>query len=334
MKLLILGGTAFLGYHIVESAVKAGHEVTIFSRGRTNSNAFPEVEKLVGDRDGNLDALAGRRWDAVIDTSGYVPRIVRDSVNLLKDRIELYVFISSISVYPEFLEPGTNELAPVGQLEDPSTEEVSKAYGQLKALCEKEVESAMPGRALLIRPGLIVGPQDPTDRFTYWPARMYKGGDVLAPGNPATQVQFIDARDLADWTIRMVEAGRTGVYNATGPEKTLTMGELFRQCIETTGGNARLIWLSNDFLLQAGAGPWMELPLWIPDEGETASMKYMLAVNIDKALEAGLTFRPLADTILDTLNWDLKRIDDSRRAGMAPDKEAHLLEDWTSRQTS
>ncbi|MCD9021840.1 SDR family oxidoreductase [Cohnella silvisoli] len=328
MRILILGGTVFLGYHLVQNAVKAGHDVTIFTRGKTNVDLFPEVEMLMGDRDGNLASLAGRRWDAVIDTSGYVPRVVRDSVKLLADLTEQYTFISSISVYRDFLKPGTDENYPVGELEDPSTEDVASSYGQLKALCEQEVEAGMPGRALLIRPGLIVGPQDPTDRFTYWPARISKGGSVLAPGHLDASVQFIDVRDLAEWTIRMVEARKTGVYNATGPDHRLTMQDLLEQCKEVTNSDAKLTWLSHDFLLRQGAGPWIELPLWIPGEGDTEKMAYMLSVNVDKAISDGLTFRSLAETIQDTLAWDKTRVNVTRKAGMTAEKESQLLMAW------
>jgi 2'-hydroxyisoflavone reductase len=329
MRILILGGTVFLGYHLVQSATRAGHKVTIFSRGKTNPELLPEVEKLKGDRDGNLTSLVGRRWDAVIDTSGYVPRIVRESVNLLKEATDHYTFISSISVYRDFLQPGIDESYALQELEDPSTEDVGKAYGGLKALCEQEVEAGMPGRALLIRPGLIVGPQDPTDRFTYWPARINKGGAVLAPGNPDASVQFIDVRDLSDWTIRMVEARKAGVYNATGPVHRLTMNEMLESCKMATGSDADFTWLSNRFLLQKEAGPWIELPLWLPGEGETANVAYMLSVNVDKAIKAGLACRPLAETILDTLAWDTARdLGVTRKAGMNVEKETRLLHEW------
>jgi 2'-hydroxyisoflavone reductase len=331
MKILILGGTVFLGYHLVQSATKAGHEITIFSRGKTNPDLFPEVEKLVGDRDGDLTALIGRRWDAVVDTSGYIPRVVRDSVNLLADATDHYTFISSISVYRDFLQPGVHELSPTSELKDPSIEDVSVAYGELKALCEQEVQSGMPGRALIIRPGLIVGPQDPTDRFTYWPARISKGGSVLAPGNPDANLQFIDVRDLADWTIRMVEAQQIGVYNATGPDYMLTMQSFLEQCREVTGSNAHLTWVNNEFLLQQGVGPWIELPLWIPGVGETEKVTYMLSAYVEKAISAGLNFRPLREIIQDTLEWDLTRLNSSRKAGMALDREARLLDQWTNR---
>src|ERR1051325_6256679 len=230
MKILILGGTVFLGRHLVEAALARGHEVTLFNRGN-NPHLFPEVEKLRGDRDGGLDVLRGRRWDVVIDTSGFVPRIVRASAELLADTVELYVFISSLSVIADTRVPGADESAPVGTLDDPTIEDATgKAYGPLKALCEQAVEQVMPGRALNIRPGLIVGPHDPTGRFTYWPVRVARGGEVLAPGRPARQIQLVDVRDLAGWIIRLAEAGTSGLFNATGPDKVLTMEELLEEC--------------------------------------------------------------------------------------------------------
>lgn len=326
MKLLIIGGTVFLGRHVVQVALDRGHEVTLFNRGRNNDDLFPEVEKLVGDRDGGLDALKGRKWDAVIDTCGYVPRIVRQSVELLADAVDHYTFVSTISVYNDFKELNMDEKAPVGTLEDETTEEVQKHYGPLKALCEKVVEEVMPGRALIVRPGLIVGPYDPTDRFTYWPHRISMGGEVLAPGNPDKQVQFIDARDLAEWMVQLVEDRTTGVYNATGPESTLTMKELLDTCVTAVGGGeAHLKWINEGFLLENEVGPWMEMPLWIPDKGAKA-MPGMLSVSCEKALGQGLKFRPLAETVKDTLAWDQTRpVDRERRAGMKPEREQELL---------
>ncbi len=207
MKLLVLGGTVFLGRHLVEAATARGHSVTLFNRGQHNPELYPEVEKLRGDRDSDLSALQGRRWDAVIDTCGYLPRAVRASAELLADAVDHYTFISSISVYADFHTPAMDESAPVGTLADETVEEVTgETYGPLKALCEQAAERALPGRVLNIRPGLIVGPHDPTDRFTYWPVRVARGGEVLAPGRPHVPVQVIDGRDLAEWTVRMVEA--------------------------------------------------------------------------------------------------------------------------------
>src|SRR6478672_8232941 len=225
MRLLVLGGTQFLGRHLVEVALREGDAVTIFHRGRTNPDLFAgQVERISGDRDGGLDALAGGEWDAVVDTCGYVPRVVAASARALADRCGHYTFVSTESVYGDVGEPGLDESAPVAVLDDPATEVVDgETYGGLKALCEEAAEAAMPGRVLNVRPGLIVGPHDPSDRFTYWPRRLARGGEVLAPGSAEGLVQVIDARDLAEWAVRMVEGGKTGVYNATGPENPLTM---------------------------------------------------------------------------------------------------------------
>ncbi len=239
MKILILGGTLFAGRHLVEIALRRGIEVTIFHRGQTNPQLFPTVERLYGDRDGGLTALEGRRWDAVIDTSGYLPRVVRASADLLSEAVDHYTFISTISVYADTSQQGITETAPVGVLEDPTTEErTGETYGPLKALCEQEAEAALPGRVLTVRPGLIVGPYDPSDRFTYWPYRVAQGGEVLAPESPALPVQIIDVRDLAAWILDMVSAGRTGVYNATGAAGSLTLGAVLETSQEVSGSDS------------------------------------------------------------------------------------------------
>ena len=327
MKLLILGGTVFLGRHIVDVALRRGHAVTLFNRGRRNPDLFPEVEKLRGDRDGGLDALRGRRWDAVIDPSGYVPRLVRASAELLADAVGHYTFISSLSVYADNRRPGIAEDYPVGRLADASVEQITaETYGPLKALCEQAAEAALPGRVLTVRAGLIVGPHDPTDRFTYWPARLVRGGEVLAPGRPDYRVQFVDVRDLADWIVRGVEARLTGVFNATGPEGVLTLGELLEAC----RGAARLTWVGEQFLLDQKVAPWSELPLWIPDS-DPDSVGFS-AFDCGKALAAGLTFRPLAETVRDTLAWAATRpADHPWRAGLTPEREAELLKLWHAR---
>ena len=330
MKLLILGGTVFLGRHLVDAALARGHELTLFNRGQHNPELYPEVEKLRGDRDGNLTALAGRRWDAVIDTSGYVPRIVRASADLLAPNVGHYTFISSLSVYGEMRTPGMDESAPVATIEDPTVEEVGPNYGPLKALCEQAAEAALPGRTLSIRAGLIVGPHDPTDRFTYWPRRVAQGGDVLAPGRPARFIQFIDARDLAAWNIRMVESARAGIYNATGRHDALTMGELLQTCRKVAGSDARFVWTDDAFLNEKEVSPWIELPLWIPETQE--EMTGFLRVSSEKAIADGLTYRPLTDTVRDTLAWDRPRPADTEyRAGMKAQREAALLEAWRAR---
>jgi 2'-hydroxyisoflavone reductase len=330
MRLLILGGTVFLGRHLTEAALRHGHDVTLFNRGQHNPDLFPEVEKLRGDRKAENElaaALRGREWDAVIDTCGYVPRVVGTSARLLADAAAHYTFISSVSVYADFRSAGMDESAPVGTLEDPSVEEVTgETYGPLKALCERAAEDAMPGRVLSVRAGLIVGPHDPTDRFTYWPRRIARGGDVLAPGRPDAPVQFIDVRDLAEWTLRMAEGRRAGVYNATGPAAPLSMGDLLGACQKVSGSGARLVWVDEKFLLDAGVQPWSEVPLWVPDEPDHAGFS---AIDCRGAIGEDLTFRPLPDTVADTLAWDQTRpADGPPRAGLAPEREQELLTAW------
>ncbi|MBI2760045.1 MAG: epimerase [Chloroflexi bacterium] len=329
MKLLMLGGTVFLGRSLVDAALVRGHEVTLFNRGQHNPELYPDVEKLRGDRDGDLGALEGRQWDAVIDTCGYVPRIVRASAELLADAVGHYSFISSISVYDNFRTRAMAEDAPVGTVEDPTVEDVLPNYGPLKALCEQAAEAAMPGRTLRVRAGLIVGPHDQSDRFTYWPHRIAKGGDVLAPGSSDRAVQIIDVRDLAEWNVRIAEQRVSGVFNATGPDYTLTMGAVLDACKAVSGSDARFVWASEQFLLDAGAQPWAQLPLWVPDTEENAGFS---SIDCSKAFATGLTFRPLAETVRDTLAWDATRpADTERRNGLPPDREAELLQGWRAR---
>ncbi|HYG59485.1 MAG TPA: NAD-dependent epimerase/dehydratase family protein [Symbiobacteriaceae bacterium] len=325
MKILLIGGTIFLGRHLAEAALARNHEVTLFTRGKHGPELFPGVEKIHGDRDGGLAALDGRRWDAVIDTCGYVPRIVSASARFLADKADHYTFVSTCSVY-DLATPDPDENAPVLTMPDETVEQVTgETYGPLKALCEQAAEAAMPGRVLTVRPGLIVGPHDPSDRFTYWPWRMARGGEVLAPGRKDRAVQFIDARDLAQWTLHLVEARQTGVFNATGPDRSLTMAEVLETIQSTAGTAATLTWIPDQWLQAQKVGPWMELPLWVPD-GEAAGL---FSTNIGKAVAAGLTFRPLADTVRDTLAWDRARpADAERRAGLKSEREAELLAAW------
>jgi len=328
MDLLIIGGTVFLGRHLVEAALGRGHTVTLFNRGQHNPELFPGIEKLRGDRASDLAALRGRRWDAAIDTCGYVPRVVRASAELLADAVEHYTFVSSISVYADFSQANVDEGAPVGTLADAAVEEVTgETYGPLKALCEQAAEDALPGRVLNVRPGLIVGPHDPTDRFTYWPRRVALGGEVLAPGRPEHGAQIVDVRDLAGWMLELVEARHVGIYNATGPEYRLTFGQLLDECRAVSGSDARFTWVGERFLLDAGAQPWTEVPLWVPEsDPENAGFD---AVDCSKAIGAGLRFRPLAETIRDTLAWDATRPADLELcAGLKRAREAELLEDW------
>ena len=331
MKILILGGTVFLGRATVEAALARGHELTLFNRGKQNADLFPGVEKLRGDRDGGLSALKGRRWDAVIDPSGYFPRMVRASAELLAGAVDQYTFISTISVFADFKTKGMEESAPVATIEDENVEQITgETYGALKALCEQAAERALPGRTLTIRPGLIVGPHDPTDRFTYWPVRVVRGGEVLAPHRPGYLVQVIDVRDLAEWTVRMVEAKQTGVFNATGPDYPLTMERLLQESKRVSGSDAYFTWVSEEFLQAQGAAPWTEVTLWMPEMGNEG----FSTINVNKAIAAGLTFRPLSDTVRDTIAWDASRPPETiRRNGIKPEREQAWLDAWHKRNT-
>jgi nucleoside-diphosphate-sugar epimerase len=337
VRLLVLGGTKFLGRATVQAALERGHEVTLFNRGETNPELFPEAEKLRGDRDGELSALEGREWDAVIDPSGFVPRLVRASAEALQDSVGQYLFVSSISVYDELGEPGFDEAARTVTLEDPTTEDYLtmgpvNTYGGLKALCEEVVREIFPDSHAVVRPGLIVGPHDPSGRFTYWPLRLAGGGEVLAPGDPARQVQLVDVRDLAEWMLQLAEGGTTGTFNATGPERPLTMGELLGTCDEVGGAEARLIWVDEPFLLEQEVGAWMELPLWVT-EGDN----WFLGADVSRAVAAGLRFRPLEETVRHTLAWarqsgaGLVTPGQVGSAGLDPQREAELLEAWSRR---
>jgi 2'-hydroxyisoflavone reductase len=325
MHILILGGTRFLGRALVHSAQSRGHTLSLFNRGKTNPGLFPEVERITGDRAIDLSPLQGRTWDAVIDTCGYEPAVVRRSAQQLAHAVNLYVFISTLSVYADVSQPGTAEDAPVAQLPPGAGETFSmENYGPLKALCEQAAEGALPGRVLTIRPGLIVGEYDPTDRFSYWPWRVAQGGQVLAPGRPGQSTQFIDVRDLADWTIRMVETGQTGIYNATGPQSPLPMGDLLETCRRVSSADARITWLSEEFLLANRVQPWTELPLWLPESDP--SLAGMGRIDIRKALGSGLIFRPLEDTIQSTLAWVNSRpASHEWQAGLSREREAELL---------
>ena len=295
MRLLVLGGTVFVGRHVVEAALARGHEVTLFNRGRQNAHLFPALEKLRGDRDGDLSALAGRRFDAVIDPSGFTPAQMRAMAAALGDRVEHYTFISSISAlaaYPP--RQAYDEGAPLAEGES--------GYGPLKARAEEAIAAAMPGRLACVRPGLVVGPHDPSDRFTYWPRRVARGGDVLAPGRPERPVQYIDARDLAEWCVRVAEERRTGTFTAVGPASTLTMGRFLDECRDAIGSDARWHWVPDAILLREGVQRWTEMPLWFPEDDPRIGG--MLLADVRRALAAGLTFRPLAETVRDTLAWD------------------------------
>jgi 2'-hydroxyisoflavone reductase len=334
----VLGGTKFLGRAVAEAALARGHELTLFNRGRTNANLYPEAEHLRGDRDGDLRALEGRSWEAVVDPSGYVPRVVRASAELLADAVEHYVFVSSISAYARPFAAGFDESAPLDEVDDPRTEDVQTHYGGLKVLCERVVEDVLPGRSASIRAGLIVGPNDPTDRFTYWVRRVAEGGTVLAPGRPERPVQFVDVRDLGDWIVRLAEERVAGTFNATGPVPPVTMGELLETTRRVAGADAEIVWVDEGFLLEREVGPWMELPLWLPESD--ADHVHMQEADVARAVAAGLRFRPVEETVRHTLEWaratgetaaPLASGAEFPPAGMEPERERKLLAAWSSR---
>jgi 2'-hydroxyisoflavone reductase len=326
MRLLVLGGTQFLGRHLVDAALEAGDAVTLFNRGRTRPDLFAgRAERIEGDRDGGLGALEGGEWDAVVDTCGYVPRVVAASATALSGRCGHYTFVSSVSVYADVSRPGIDETAPVAQLRDPATEVIDgETYGGLKALCEEAAEGAMPGRVLTVRPGLIVGPWDPTDRFTYWPRRIAAGGDVLVPGGPERPVQLVDGRDLAAWILAAVRRGLTGTFNACGPAETTGMGELFDACVAASGSDARPCWTDERALIDAGVEPWSELPLWAGEGADPADAGFM-QISSSRAIAEGLAFRPVGEIARDTLEWDREHPEFRSEAPLKPEREAELL---------
>jgi 2'-hydroxyisoflavone reductase len=330
MRILILGGTVFLGRAVTDALIEAGHEVTHFNRGKSAA-PDPRVETIIGDRTQvPLPAVDGM-WDAVIDTSGYLPQVVRRSAEGLQQRVGRYLFVSSISVFRDFSAESIDEDSPLEPAPDPLPETlVIEQYGGLKAACEAVVRDAFADRALIVRPGLIVGPRDPTDRFTWWPARIARGGRVAAPGRPERPIQFIDVRDLAEWMVRLLEQRATGAFNATSPPGAITMGELLEACTAIASSEARVEWLDEDFLVAREIKPWMEMPLWIPQSD--ASRRGFMSVRVDKAAGAGLEMRAVADTVRDTLAWASARpADHAWKTGLAPERERELLEAWDSR---
>ena len=317
MKLLLLGGPRFLGRAIVDAALERGHELTFFNRGTTNAELYPEVERIAGDRKGELDGLRGREWDAVVDTCGYLPRDVRTSAEALVGS-GLYCFVSSISVYADFSAP-TDEDSPVAELGDLRDDEVTdESYGPLKALCENVVGEMFGERALIVRPGLICGPHDPTGRFTYWPHRVARGGEVLAPAPPEKPVQAIDVRDLGEWIVASCERRIHGVFNAT--HAGVTWEELLHTCRHVARSDAGITWVAPEFLVEQDVGPWMELPLWLAHPAS----EYADRVDVSRAIEAGLTFRALEDTVRATLAH-AETVDG---VGLTTNREAELLAAW------
>jgi 2'-hydroxyisoflavone reductase len=319
--LLLLGGPKFVGRAVIDVASARGHEVTLFNRGTTGAGLYPELDRVVGDRDGGLEGLRGREWDAVVDTSGYLPRVVGQSAGLLADAVGHYVFVSSISVYASFAEV-VDEGSELAELSAPGSEDISADYGALKALCEREVDTAFPGRSTAVRAGLIVGPHDPTGRFTYWPHRVARGGDVLVPGPAWRPVQLVDVRDLAAWIVTAAEERLSGAFNATGPA---TMGAVLDAARRASGSTARAVEVDDAFLTGQGVGEWMELPLWIDPSND--DWRHFMEVDASRATAAGLTFRPLDETVAGALA-EAALVDG---VGLTPERETELLTAWWSR---
>jgi 2'-hydroxyisoflavone reductase len=337
LAILILGGTGFIGPHQVQYAVSRGHRVTVFNRGRRQTLLPAGVEHLTGDRNGDLAALQGRRWDVVIDNPTTLPRWVRSAGEILAGHTGQYIFISTISVYAALAGPGLDESTPVARYTGPDAFAEStvtpELYGPLKAICEQEAERWFPGRTTVIRPGLIVGPGDETDRFTYWPVRIARGGEILAPGDGRDPVQIIDARDLGAWTIRMAEQRAFGTYNATGPARLMTMADQLEGIRNAVSGGgkgttARFTWVAADFLATHQVRPWSEMTTWVPRDGEDGGIGQ---ISNARALARGLTFRPLPVTASDTLQWWRALPADRQqtlRAGLPPDREQAVLAAW------
>jgi 2'-hydroxyisoflavone reductase len=321
----------------VKYALSRGHKVTVFNRGKSHPGELPEgVEQLIGDRNGQLDALKNRKWDVVIDNPTSVPVWVRDAAQVLKGKVDRYVFISTISVYAEGKKPNeeTDALAKydgadaMKETRDSIVASQFKLYGPLKALSEQEAEKWFPKKTLVIRPGLIVGPNDQTDRFTYWPVRIDRGGEVLAPGDPTDPVQYIDARDLAEWTIRMVEKSATGAYNATGPAKALGVGDMLGGIKTALKSDAKFTWADAKFLEEQKVEAWSDMPVWVPPSGDEGGLG---RTSIKKALAEGLTFRPLDVTARDTLAWFKTQPADRQaklKAGLTSEREKEVLAAW------
>jgi 2'-hydroxyisoflavone reductase len=334
MRVLVLGGTIFVGRHVVEAALARGDEVTIFHRGRHGADLYPEIERLAGDRDGDLSVLAGREWDVVVDTSCYFPRQARASAEALVGRVGHYTFVSSGSVYADHSRPGNREDSPVNEVPEGAAEELSspELYGGFKAASERALQETLPGRALSVRAGVIVGPYDPTNRFTYWVTRLARGGEVLAAEPRDQPVQLVDARDLAAWILGSAERGVTGVMNATGPERPLTLGETLSRVRDAVGGGAELVWADERFLVDAGVEPFTDLPLWLAPNVDPDWAGFF-GLDVSRALAAGLRFRPLEETARDTLAWAEQEAPPAP-AGLPPERERGLLAAWRAREAA
>lgn len=333
LRILILGGTGFIGPHFVRTLRDRGHVLTLFNRGKRNPGLFPDVETLIGDRNGPIDALRNRDWDVVIDDSGYLPKQVRLTTQLLEGRVPYYLFISSISAYADFKSTSIDENYPLAKLANPDSENIAEDYGALKAACEQIVIDAYGKHSAIVRPTYIVGPGDHTDRFTYWPVRVSRGGEMLAPGSAGDPVQFIDVRDLADFVRVCVEARVAGRYNACNPPRSVTMGELLDTSKRISGADTTFVWVSPEFLDAQKLLDSNEIPIWAPAHGDWAGFSQ---VSCARAVARGLRFRDLSTTVTDTLTWHAQRPAEQQhlRAGLAPQREAELLKLWKAQSNS
>ncbi|NLP53135.1 SDR family oxidoreductase [Bacillus sp. RO1] len=342
MKILVIGGTRFLGRFIVEEALKQGHEVTMFNRGN-HLDLFPQVECIVGDRNKDLSLLEAGKWDVAIDTCGYTPKALAESTRILADKVEHYTFISSISVYKDWIPPNIKEDYPVQSLTEKEIEEIGYGtqeqinahYGALKAESERAAEKNMPNKVLHVRSGLLVGPHDYSDRFSYWVNRVAQGGEVLAPGRKEREIQYIDARDMALWILKMADEKITGTFNVTGPTPPATMEGYLSTCKQVSASDAEFIWADESFLLEQQVAPWTEMPLWIPEEHPLVEgsdpWRGASSINIEKALEHRLEVRPLEETVRDVLDFESSRKDEERKAGIHKEKEQNVLNAWKTR---
>ncbi|HLA72144.1 MAG TPA: NAD-dependent epimerase/dehydratase family protein [Steroidobacteraceae bacterium] len=329
LKVLILGGTGFIGPHFVRVLTEVGHTVTLFNRGKRDPEAKPGVEQLLGDRNGQVDALKGRDWDVCIDNSGYKPSQVKLTADLLQPHIKHYIFISSVSAYADYISTSIDEDYKLASLKDPSNEEVTgETYGGLKVLCEQIVQKTYGKNANVIRPTYIAGPGDPTDRFTYWPVRVSRGGEMLAPGTAADPIGYIDVRDLADFVRVCVEKRIGGVYNLCNQPRSATIGELLEKSKRICGADTTFSWASAEFLDKHGmneeSAPPNAIPIWTPPSGDSAGFAL---IKCDRAVAKGLKFRALETTVRDTLEWQKTRPPERQtlRAGLPPEKENELL---------
>jgi 2'-hydroxyisoflavone reductase len=328
MRLLVLGGTVFAGRHLVELALERGHDITLFHRGQTGTGLFPELERVRGERAGNLEGLRGLRFDAVVDTSGYLPADVERSAGLLAETAGRYLFVSSRSVYADHSVPGANEDSPIGELPEGALDDAvtGESYGPLKARCERAVRAAFGDRTVILRPGLIVGPHDPTGRFTYWPQRIAEGGDALAPEPPEQPIQVVDARDLAAFALDLLERGAGGTFDVVSPAGMLTLGGVIDACRQASTAGSQIVWVAEEFLLERGVEPWSEIPLWTPGPDFAGFQRS----DVSRALAAGLHIRPIAETVNDTLRWTREH-DSPRGDALTRDREAELLAEWRGR---